>query len=56
MVNQDSEIVPLGTPGELCFKGYMVMKGYYKNPEKTREAVDNDGWFHTGYVCFSIIT
>ncbi|HEY6348021.1 MAG TPA: AMP-binding protein [Candidatus Angelobacter sp.] len=42
------ETVPVGTPGELCARGYMVMKGYYRNPEATRAAITEDGWLHTG--------
>lgn len=42
------EEVPLGSQGELCTRGYHVMKGYYKNPEATREAIDTGGWLHTG--------
>jgi fatty-acyl-CoA synthase len=40
--------VPIGTPGELCTRGYLVMKGYYKDPEASRAAIDPDGWLHTG--------
>ncbi len=41
-------IVPRGTAGELCTRGYLVMKGYYKNPEATRNAIDEAGWLHSG--------
>lgn len=42
------EEVPFGSQGELCTRGYHVMKGYYKNPEATREAIDTGNWLHTG--------
>ncbi|AZM92404.1 MULTISPECIES: AMP-binding protein [Streptomyces] len=41
-------VVPRGTPGELCTRGYSVMLGYWGEPQKTAEAVDGDGWMHTG--------
>jgi|SRR6056297_119461 len=42
------EALPPGQTGELCSRGYHIMKGYYKMPEKTAEAIDSDGWLHTG--------
>ncbi|WP_089966985.1 AMP-binding protein [Lihuaxuella thermophila] len=42
------ETVPPGVQGELCTRGYHVMKGYYKMPEATREVIDEEGWLHTG--------
>lgn len=35
-------------PGELCVRGHVVMKGYYKNPDATAKAIDAEGWLHTG--------
>ncbi|TWJ18302.1 AMP-binding protein [Geobacter argillaceus] len=40
--------LPPGKQGELCARGYMVMKGYYKMPEETAKVIDKDQWLHTG--------
>jgi fatty-acyl-CoA synthase len=42
------DIVPRGEPGEICARGYMIMDGYYKNPDATNMAIDAQGWLHTG--------
>ncbi len=44
----DGHICGVGEPGELCCRGYNVMKGYYKMPEATAEAIDADGYLHSG--------
>ena len=44
------EDVPLGEPGEVCVNGPLVMKGYFNKPEATAQAVDVDGYMHTGDV------
>jgi len=41
-------VVPCGTSGELCTRGYSVMLGYWREPEKTADAIDRAGWMHTG--------
>src|SRR5574340_236604 len=40
--------VPCGSRGELCCRGYLVMDGYYNMPEKTADAIDSEGWLHSG--------
>ena len=47
---ETGEEVPRGTPGEIITRGYHVMKGYYKMPEATRAAIDENGWLHTGDI------
>jgi fatty-acyl-CoA synthase len=48
IVDREGRIVPPGTPGELCTRGYSVMRGYWDDPERTSEAIDAAGWMHTG--------
>jgi len=44
----DGETVARGVSGELCTRGYSVMGGYWNDPERTAEAIDQQGWMHTG--------
>ena len=43
--------LPVGQIGEYCTRGYHVMNGYFENPEASAEAIDADGWLHTGDLC-----
>lgn len=48
IVDAEGRCVPRGEQGELCTRGYSVMKGYWDAPEQTRAVIDSDGWMHTG--------
>jgi fatty-acyl-CoA synthase len=48
IIGANGAVVPRGTPGELCTRGYSVMMGYWGESERTLEAIDADGWMHTG--------
>ena len=45
---ETGETVPRGAPGEFCTRGYSVMIGYWEDRERTAEAIDDEGWMHTG--------
>ncbi|HTX37433.1 MAG TPA: AMP-binding protein [Bryobacteraceae bacterium] len=45
---QTGERLPIGRQGELCTRGYLVMKGYDGDPEATAKVIDSEGWLHTG--------
>jgi fatty-acyl-CoA synthase len=47
---ETGEECPPDMPGELCCRGYNVMKGYYKMPEETARIIDKDGWLHSGDI------
>jgi fatty-acyl-CoA synthase len=48
IVDTEGRIVPAGTTGEFCTRGYSVMLGYWDDEERTKQAIDNAGWMHTG--------
>ena len=48
IVDAEGRVVPVGTPGELCTRGYSVMPGYWNDEERTRQAIDRADWMHTG--------
>ncbi|MBI3680564.1 MAG: AMP-binding protein [Acidobacteria bacterium] len=48
IVSQTGETVPAGESGELCTRGYLVMKGYDGDPDATAQAIDGERWLHTG--------
>ena len=48
LIDAEGNTVARGEIGELCTRGYSVMLGYWSNPQATRDAIDNEGWMHTG--------
>lgn len=50
LVDENGEIVPVGEPGEILSRGYAVMNGYWGDEKATSNAIDKDGWMHTGDI------
>ena len=48
LIGDDGQPVGIGTPGEICCRGYSVMQGYWDEPERTAETIDSGGWLHSG--------
>lgn len=50
IVDEAGHVVPVGQKGEICTRGYSVMQGYWNDPEKTAETIDDSGWLHSGDI------
>jgi fatty-acyl-CoA synthase len=48
VVDAHGRMVPVGMPGELCVRGYLVMRSYWEDAQQTADAIDDAGWMHTG--------
>ncbi|MEL3929453.1 AMP-binding protein [Aeromonas enteropelogenes] len=50
LVDASGETVPIGKKGEICCRGHGVMQGYWQDPAKTAQTIDDDGWLHSGDI------
>ncbi|OUS16922.1 AMP-binding protein [Gammaproteobacteria bacterium 50_400_T64] len=50
IVDDNNRVVAIGDKGEICTRGYAVMRGYWDDEEKTRETIDEGGWLHSGDI------
>lgn len=52
VINEQGEVLPVFTPGELCIRGYNVMLRYWDDHDKTDEVIKPDRWYHTGDIAY----
>ena len=48
IIDTQGKTLAFGEPGELCIRGYVNCRGYWEEPEKTKELIDDEGWLKTG--------
>lgn len=48
VINEAGQVVPIGETGEICIRGYTVMRGYWDDDEQSKNAIGEDGWYRTG--------
>ncbi len=50
LIDENNQQVPVGQAGEICVRGYSVMKGYWEDEMRTAQTIDTDGWLHSGDI------
>ena len=55
IIDSNGHLLPINTAGEICFRGYNVMLGYWEDKDKTDACIDASGWFYSGYVFLDLL-
>ena len=55
IIDSNGHLLPINTAGEICFRGYNVMLGYWEDKDKTDACIDASGWFYSGYVFLDML-